>query len=273
MNMLLTGPNGVGKTTLSQAIAQHMKNTGIIANSAPIEFVSAASLIDKFIGHSADNFIRKTEQTKNGILIIDEIDAYLNDQFGREILNAMNVYMGNKRNQPIIIATCYANKRTALMMSNEGLSGRFPHVFDIPAPTENDLAKLFIKKVVAAGLSLETLDIRQDIKELIHTTKIKKGADFANGREIEHMISAILEQKALRQKDVLDNLRKRVQAGEKIDPDDTAHLHVIKRSDIPRYDADKRAYVGQVISPKEEEPVRPATSTVVDLRSWGKPRQ
>jgi stage V sporulation protein K len=197
-NTLLSGAQGTGKTTLAKIVALELRDAGVVSPQAPVMLVNAVELVGEFSGQSEEKTRRALAAMTGGILIVDEIDSLLEiGRYGPSVINALNVHMGNAVNDPVIVATCYAARKDEVLLSNQGLAGRFRHMVDMPPYAIDDLLSIFAMKIQAAGLVMGA-GVKTAVRDLLQDVIRAKGSTFANVREVQNILDAAIESHATR---------------------------------------------------------------------------
>ncbi len=149
-NFVLTGPAGSGKTKVAGAIANLMKNLGILVTTNVI-MATKQNLVGQYIGQSGPKTRNLLANGLEGVVFIDEaytltpckddtkIDQYSNEAIG-ELINFMDKFMGCI----IIIVAGYKDKMTDCFLTyNEGIARRFPKMIELAPYNSNDLYNIF----------------------------------------------------------------------------------------------------------------------------------
>ena len=114
-HVLLYGPPGLGKTTLSNIIANEMESN-IKTTSGPA------------IERPGDLAALLTNLSEGDVLFIDEIYSLVHDEhdsFGREALDTLVPYIENSRADLVVILAGYENLMRRFFSHNPGLESRF----------------------------------------------------------------------------------------------------------------------------------------------------
>jgi len=129
-NMLILGPAGCGKTKLAGVISFVFSKSGMLMTNK-FKVVTKMELVGQYIGSTAPRTRAALSDMIEGILMVDE--AY---QLGTklsfdaeclaEIVNFLDKYIG----LGIVILCGYKKQMLELMNENEGLTRRFPFVYE-----------------------------------------------------------------------------------------------------------------------------------------------
>jgi DNA replication protein DnaC len=149
-NIVITGPAGVGKTTLARYLAYYYNESGILSSDI-VYIVSRSDLVGQYLGQTALKTKKKLIQSLEGIILIDE--AYqlggcpTEDQYGMEsiteLVNFLDKYMALSI---VIVAGYQAEMEQCFFDRNEGLRRRFPNTFNLVEYEFYDLFMMFIKR-------------------------------------------------------------------------------------------------------------------------------
>lgn len=156
LNLVFTGPAGVGKTKLAKTYSFVFKKAGILLQGDLI-IASPKDMVGEYIGHTAIKSAGVLMKGLEGVILIDE--AYQmpcnngvlekdSKSFGpeaiTEIVNFLDKYMG----MSIMIVAGYEREmENCFFAANEGLNRRFPNRISIPSYSNSDLLSIFINGV------------------------------------------------------------------------------------------------------------------------------
>ena len=185
-NLLISGPTGVGKSTLAKAIGQKLVSER--TQSTPLFFVKPAQLIGRYRGHSQKNMQELLEMAEDGIIIFDEIDTYLDlDSDDRMILNVLNTHLGDRPNHPIVFATLYEHNRARFLGFNTGMQSRFGSVVGIQGQDSSKLSKIFENAVAKTGMPYDPA-VTQAVESLINQIRQAQRGGFGHIREVDNIL-------------------------------------------------------------------------------------
>ena len=148
-NIVITGPAGVGKTTLAKYLAFYYHQAGILATDI-VSVITRPDLVGQYLGETGMKTKRKMIDSLEGIIFIDEAyqlggcpesDAYGMESI-TEIVNFLDKYMALS----IVIVAGYENEMNQCFFErNEGLRRRFPNQFKLIDYEFYDLFMIFMK--------------------------------------------------------------------------------------------------------------------------------
>jgi len=157
LNLVFTGPAGVGKTKLAKTYAFVFEKAGILLRGDLI-IASPKDMVGEYIGHTAVKSAGVLMKGLEGVILIDEAYQIMpcsngvlqkdTKSFGpeaiTEIVNFLDKYMG----MSIMIVAGYEREmENCFFAANEGLNRRFPNRISIPSYSNNDLLSIFINGV------------------------------------------------------------------------------------------------------------------------------
>ena len=154
INMIFTGPAGVGKTRLANSVAFVYKKIGILINGEVL-VVSPKDLVGEYIGQTGPKTAGVLMKGLESIVFIDEAYQIMPCEDGQitkgtrsfgpeaitEIVNFLDKFIGLFI---MIVAGYEREMKGCFLAANEGLNRRFPIRYDLPPYSVESLLNIFM---------------------------------------------------------------------------------------------------------------------------------
>ena len=177
---VITGPPGVGKTTLASLLGDIYLRLGFLKNNSFI-VARRSELIGKYCGHTAVQTQNKIDEAEGVVLFIDEVyslgNARKSDSFTKECIDTINQNLTEKGDKFLCIIAGYQKDVDECFFAyNRGLERRFPLRFNIEKYDYKELHEIFMKFVDEENWKLERRAFSpEDLKENIKLFKFYGG--------------------------------------------------------------------------------------------------
>ena len=204
LNMVFTGPAGVGKTKLANTVGFIYKKSGILLKG-DVVVVSPKDMIGEYVGQTAGKAAGVLMKGLEGIVFVDEAyqimpchDGKLQEgtkSFGPEAITEIVNFLDKFVGLSIMIVAGYKREMDGCFFAaNEGLQRRFPVRMTLPPYTVTDLLNIFVKTTVAR---LDENIFSDDIAKYIFTVMLQLNEQdeevFKNqAGDIMNLVSAFL---------------------------------------------------------------------------------
>lgn len=167
-HLVITGPPGVGKTTLAKILGDIYRNIGFLKNDIFIK-ARRSDLIAEYLGQTAVKTQKIIDSAEGGVLFIDEVYSLGNkekrDIFTKECIDTINLNLTEKSDKLLVIIAGYKDEiNTCFFSYNPGLERRFPLRFNIESYTFDELFEILDKFIIEEKWDITCKD---KIKKLI----------------------------------------------------------------------------------------------------------
>ena len=168
-HVMISGPPGVGKTTIAQIIGKIYLELGFLENDK-FKVASRSDLIAKYLGQTAIKTQEVIDSVVGGVLFIDEVYSLGNsekrDSFAKECIDTINLNMTRKEPWLLIVGGYKEDIYNSFMCYNKGLERRFTVKLEINDYTSDELLQILNKFVREDNFTLESDAITiEDIEE------------------------------------------------------------------------------------------------------------
>jgi SpoVK/Ycf46/Vps4 family AAA+-type ATPase len=170
-HVMITGPPGVGKTTVAQIIGKIYLSLGFLENDT-FNIAKRSDLIAGYLGQTAIKTQKMIDKSIGGVLFIDEVYSLGNNEgrdiFSKECIDTINLNMTRDEPWLLIVGGYKEDIEKSFLSYNKGLERRFTIRLNIDNYTGEQLFLIFKKFVKDDNWFLHN---ENDIKKLIIDNK------------------------------------------------------------------------------------------------------
>ena len=206
INMVFTGPAGVGKTKLAKTYGFVFQNSGILLQGELI-IVSPRDMIGEFVGQTANKTAGMLMKGLESVIFLDEAyqlmpcnsDGELTEgsnSFGPEAITEIVNFLDKNIGMSIMIVAGYQKQMDGCFFAaNEGLRRRFPISVKIPKYSNIDLLNIFLNETVERiGKNIYNKEIAKYIYTIIVKLDSEESSIFINqAGDMMNLSSTFLE--------------------------------------------------------------------------------
>eukprot|EP00823_Brevimastigomonas_motovehiculus_P008085 TRINITY_DN734_c0_g2_i7.p1 TRINITY_DN734_c0_g2~~TRINITY_DN734_c0_g2_i7.p1 ORF type:complete len:606 (+),score=158.09 TRINITY_DN734_c0_g2_i7:33-1850(+) len=211
-NMIITGPPGVGKTTVARIIAKIFYRAGIVKTKNCVDVSNPlTTFMGEFTGHTAPRVDREFEKAKDGVMFIDEVyllagkSKFSADTFQTQAVNSIMTHLLS--GECAVILAGYENKLDDFLDMNDGLRSRFNFKLNIPPYKDEELVHILQLKLAANFNHFDFKD--SDLLALFQVVPQKTKA-VSNGRLAQRIAELAVTEQANRVSAVVKQLASQI---------------------------------------------------------------
>lgn len=144
LHMAFVGAPGTAKTTVARLVGSILRECGVLKRGHLVE-TSRSTLVSDHVGGTAKLVSQAFERAQDGILLIDEAYALLDDReglFGDEAISEIVKQSEDHREDMVMILTGYREPMEKLLNRNAGLRSRVNFMVEFPEYTEDELLEI-----------------------------------------------------------------------------------------------------------------------------------
>ncbi|KAJ1326606.1 helicase required for RNAi-mediated heterochromatin assembly 1 [Microdochium nivale] len=163
-NFIFKGPPGTGKTTTAKKMGKIFYDLGFLA-SAKVEECSATDLIGQYVGQTGPKVQQMLDKALGKVLFIDEAYRLAEGHFAREAIDEIvDAITKDKYHKKLVIVLAgYDADMERLMSVNEGLTSRFPEVFNFRGLSAAESISLLTQTLTTRRAQLRQRSVENDL--------------------------------------------------------------------------------------------------------------
>lgn len=188
-HFIFLGNPGTGKTTMARIFGEALNALGALPVGQFVE-IGADNLISQFVGDTAKQVEKWVSKAMGGILFIDEAYQLVNNDHGKDAMDALIRYTENERGKLVMILAGYEKDMAGLNKLNDGFQSRFNEIIRFRDYKPEELTAIF-RGMVKRGEEGYTISPEADGQLLsffqnMYNMRLK---DFGNARDVRNVYS------------------------------------------------------------------------------------
>ena len=191
LNLIITGPTGVGKNTLVQRYGQWLAGYGLL-KKGHVVVVTKDDVKAQYVGQSSAKLLEKVDEAEQGVLVFDEFyqldsgDDHGPDSYNKDIVDALLKLSWERRGRVAFVLVGYEEPTMAFIRKHEGLEARFPHHIRMEEYTSDQLYAIFRKKAKDIRFSPELEEGLPAFFGSWYNTRRSQAKEWSNIRTVEN---------------------------------------------------------------------------------------
>jgi stage V sporulation protein K len=200
LHTVFLGPPGTGKTSVARLLSRIFKHLGFLSQGQMYE-TDREGMVAGFVGQTATKVDKAVQESKGGVLFIDEAYALTANSFGNdygsEAVNTMLKRMEDHRDDLAVVVAGYTEPMKTFIESNPGLRSRFNRYFEFEHFKPTELFSIFETFCKKSDFIL-TEDAIEKLKDTFDLLYAKKDEGFGNARVIRNLFEKCVQNQANR---------------------------------------------------------------------------
>ena len=200
LHTVFLGPPGTGKTSVARLLSRIFKHLGFLSIGQMYE-TDREGMVAGFVGQTASKVDKAVQESKGGVLFIDEAYALTANSFGNdygsEAVNTMLKRMEDHRDDLAVVVAGYTEPMKTFIESNPGLRSRFNRYFQFEHFKPTELFTIFESFCKKSDFIL-TEDAIEKLKDTFDLLYAKKDEGFGNARVIRNLFEKCVQNQANR---------------------------------------------------------------------------
>lgn len=214
LHMAFRGNPGTGKTTVARILARMLGEAGVLEHPENFVECDRSELVGMYVGHTAQQTLKKIKQAEGGLLFIDEAyslgmygdlgpgpDGGTRTDFGDEAISTLVKAMEDRQGDFVCVMAGYTAPMDRMISRNPGLRDRIAFYLDFPDYSPAELREIFRGFCEREGMDA-TSDALDEAERALGAITASSPQDFSNAR----MARKVFERCLIRQATMRDDL-------------------------------------------------------------------
>ncbi len=199
LHQIFKGNPGTGKTTVARLFCRLFHEMGVLPKGHLLE-CERADLVGEYIGHTAQKTREVVRKALGGILFIDEAYSLARGgekDFGKEAIDTLVKAMEDYKDQLILILAGYRREMDHFLLTNPGLTSRFPIQIDFPDFSVAELMRIASVMLRHRQYKLSPAG-RRRLVDILQEQADMGDPHFGNARFVRNLLEKAIRRQAVR---------------------------------------------------------------------------
>lgn len=190
-HMIFTGNPGTGKTTVAKLVGRIYHSLGLLSKGDVI-VTERSKIVGRYLGETERNVQLLLKEARGNVLFVDEAytlstDADDSRDFGRRVIEGLLTVLSQNNPDMIIIFAGYERDMERMMLTNQGLRGRFPLKLRFDDYDSVQLYEIAMRLIRNEDFSIDD-DAREELRYSVKMAYDGRNEEFSNARWVEQFV-------------------------------------------------------------------------------------
>lgn len=185
-NVILQGPPGVGKTEFAGILASALRDLGVPDFNGHVIKCKPSDLRGAYVGHTGPKVSSACEAARGGMLLLDEADKAVGDDFGKELVSELLPWTDGSVPNLVVALAGYPEGMERLLDLDAGLRSRFTRRIDFERYDIDEL--LAIAQAIAKKMHFSLDPMAVHALRSVLESKDRTGPEWAEARSVRDLV-------------------------------------------------------------------------------------